>query len=180
MTTAPAVLADRTVIGTYRPAPLDASRRSRWPEYQPNRNASTRKELAVVDTYRRKSWPGRTLCWSAYPSIASAARRSVIRHADVPGRVFSATGNGGAALPVADGAEVGALGRAEPGPDPPVHATAASITGSATARATATPDERCIRFVVTRLTDTHHGTTARDAGSCDDSRNGGPAAPARA
>ena len=104
----------------------------------------------MVDTYRRKTWPGRTLCWSAYPSIASAAPRSVIRHADGPGRLFSATGNGGAASAVAEGAEVAALrppglGLAEPGPGPPVHAAAASITASATAR--------WICFVVTRLTE---------------------------
>ncbi len=41
------------------------TRRAWWPEYQPKRNASTRNDLAVVDTYRRKLWPGRTLCWPA-------------------------------------------------------------------------------------------------------------------
>ena len=50
------------------------TRRAWWPEYQPKRNASTRNDFAVVDTYSRKLWPGSTLCWSAYPSIASAAR----------------------------------------------------------------------------------------------------------
>ena len=38
------------------------TRRAWWPEYQPKRNASTRNDFAVVDTYRRKLWPGSTLC----------------------------------------------------------------------------------------------------------------------
>ena len=38
------------------------TRRAWWPEYQPKRNASTRNDFAVVDTYKRKLWPGSTLC----------------------------------------------------------------------------------------------------------------------
>src|ERR1700747_1924437 len=70
------------------------TRRAWWPWYQPKRNAWTLNDFAVVDTYSRKLWPGRMLCWSAYPSMASGAPRSVIRQAEVPGRWFSATGNG--------------------------------------------------------------------------------------
>src|ERR1700755_2287419 len=70
------------------------TRRAWWPWYQPKRNAFTWNDPAVVLTYRRKLWPGRTLCWSADPSMASGAPRSVIRQAEVPGRLFSATGTG--------------------------------------------------------------------------------------
>ena len=149
------------------------TRRAWWPEYQPNRNASTRKDLAVVDTYRRKLWPGRTLCWSAYPSIAPAGPRSVIRHADVPGRLFSATGNGGATPAVADGALVDGTGVAAlcpAEPDPAVHPAAAGNN----ARATATPAARCIRFIVTRPTEPHHGTAP---GSGQQTRLGVPLSP---
>src|ERR1700730_1752083 len=133
------------------------TRRAWWPWYQPKRNAFTWNDLAVVLTYRRKAWPGRTLCWSAYPSMAPGAPRSVMRQAEVPGRWFSCTGNG--CVAVADGAEVVVLG---PGPAEPccagvVHAAA----GSVTARASAMPRAWRNHLIVTRLTETHHGTGGR-------------------
>jgi len=78
----------------------------------------------------------------------------VIRQADVPGRLFSATGNGCTAA-TADGAEV--TERCGVVADPPVHAAASSATASATAMPTA----RRLRFTVTTSTEPHHGT--RDA-----------------
>src|SRR5438094_700474 len=130
------------------------TRRAWWPWYQPKRNALTWNDFAVVLTYRRKLWPGRTLCWSAYPSMASGAPRSVIRQAEVPGRLSSWTGNG--CVAAADGAEVAVLGRgpAEPWCTDAVHAAA----GSVTARAAAMPRTWRSRLLVTRLTETHHDT----------------------
>ena len=41
------------------------SSRASSPRYQPIRNALTRKERAVVDTYRVTGSPGSTLAWPA-------------------------------------------------------------------------------------------------------------------
>jgi hypothetical protein len=86
--------------------------------------------------------------------MASGAPRSVIRQAEVPGRLSSCTGNG--CVAAADGAEVAVLGRgpAEPWCADAVHATA----GSVTARAAAMPRTWRSRLLVTRLTETHHDT----------------------
>jgi hypothetical protein len=80
----------------------------------------------------------------------------VIRQADVPGRVFSATGKGCAAA-AAEGAEVTELCRA--GPDPPLHAAAANVTARATAMPT--PRRLRIRDIAIRLTAPHHGTAGQ-------------------
>ena len=147
-----------TVVCLWPAAGCDVqTRRAWWPWYQPKRNAFTRNDFAVVDTYRRKLWPGRTLCWSAYPSMASGAPRSVIRQAEVPGRLFSSTGNGLAAA--WEAAEVAGLGPAEPGCSVAVevHAAAASVAAPAAARAA----PRRARLIVTRPTEPHHRIRAR-------------------
>src|SRR5271157_1078508 len=88
--------------------------------------------------------------------MASAGPRSVIRQADVPGRLFSATGNGCAAA-TAEGAEV--TERCGVVADPPLHAAASSATAKATA--TPTARRRRFRFTVIRPTEPHHGTTGQ-------------------
>ena len=162
----------RTAACRWPPAGRDVqTRRAWWPWYQPKRNAFTWNDLAVADTYRRKLWPGKTLCWSAYPSMASGAPRSVIRQAEVPGRWFSATGNGLAAA--WDGADVAGLGPAEPFGAGPLQAAAVSVAAQATAKAATRPT----RLIVTRLTEPHHGTAPRFPGSGHKTRLGVPLSP---
>ena len=87
----------------------------------------------------------------------------MIRQADVPGRLFSATGNGGTAAAEegaarAEGAEVTEPDRAGPDPadppdpaNPPLHAAVVSATARAAARSAARRFGTL--FVMTRLTD---------------------------
>jgi hypothetical protein len=81
----------------------------------------------------------------------------VIRQAEVPGRLFSSTGNGLAV--VWDSAEVAGPGLAEPccAVAVEVHAAVASVAAPARARAAA---PRRARLIVTRLTEPHHRTAS--------------------
>jgi hypothetical protein len=82
----------------------------------------------------------------------------VIRQADVPGRLFSATGNGCADAATAEGAGLtGLTGLRAEDPELPLHAADSSTT----ARVTATPAARRLRFTVTPSTEPHHGTTGQ-------------------